>query len=241
MTEPRFCIYTAIIGDYDRLINPTVLHPQFDYVLFTDRYRWKCNPFSLQGQWPSSTPWQICRIQKEGRGNTLAARYIKAHPHVLFPEATSNYGATVFIDANIGITSGYIYERVIELFRSDILVSSMNHPFRDCIYDEGIAVIEGHRELPFKVNRLLDHLRAEGYPSHNGLVETNLLYRRCGIETESFNRLWWHYISHYSHRDQLSFNYVLWKYPIKYQHFLPEGYSTRNTPHLSYNPHQKRR
>lgn len=52
----------------------------------------------------------------------------------------------------------------------------------------------------------------EKFPDSNGLAETCLIVRKHNnIDCKKFMIKWYHEIKYYSHRDQLSFNYILWK------------------------------
>ena len=74
----------------------------------------------------------------------------------------------------------------------------------------------------------LHKIYKEGYPQGNGLTETGVLFRIHNA-TSHFDRLWWQCIEKYSRRDQLSFNYVLWKTSMTCASLLPNGASTRNS------------
>jgi len=57
--------------------------------------------------------------------------------------------------------------------------------------------------------------RLEGYPERNGLAASGLMIRNHNSKkVDEFMNRWWEEIRLKSKRDQLSFNYVLWKQPI---------------------------
>ena len=60
----------------------------------------------------------------------------------------------------------------------------------------------------------------ENFPHKLGLVESNVMIRKHN-KNESIELMekWWNEINKYSHRDQLSFNYLLWKTGIKIKYF----------------------
>ena len=141
-----------------------------------------------------------------------------------------NYEVSVWIDSNIQITHQDFYEKVVELDITDVPISSMWHLYRHCIYEEAFAVVNLMVEHEKVVVDWCHHIRKEHYPRGNGLCETNVLYRKQLLPiTNSFNKLWWECINSYSRRDQLSFNYVLWKVGIPCVYFLGEGKNVRNT------------
>ena len=127
----KFVVYSAIIGSYDNISQPTVIDDRFDYILFS-------NDFSEQ----NIGIWQIRPIKYHNDIQTKIARWVKTHPEKLLPE----YKCSLWIDANIDINAADIYKRVIYLYNNNILISSMVHLKRNCIYDEMITVLKSKLE-----------------------------------------------------------------------------------------------
>ena len=62
-----------------------------------------------------------------------------------------------------------------------------------------------------------ERYRQEGYPEHNGLIESAILVRELKDQRLiSLMEAWWQEVLHGSKRDQLSFNYVCWKHDFVY-------------------------
>ena len=146
------------------------------------------------------------------------------------------YEATLWLDANIQIISSSIYARVIELNNAEIPFASVCHPFRDCIYDEAYAVsyLFGGFEHDYISMKWCSYLMRNGYAQHNGLFETNILFRKCSDVVSRANEEWWNCICKYSKRDQLSCNYVVGKFNLKTDYFLPKSEHARNTTLVKY-------
>ena len=53
--------------------------------------------------------------------------------------------------------------------------------------------------------------RDENFPKQFGLVQTGIIARENNNRTKEFCKNWWNELERGSKRDQLSFNYVLWK------------------------------
>ena len=211
----RYVIYSALVGDYDEVLQPMVVDERFDYVLFSNDIK-----DSRVGV------WQVRPISYENPDNTRVCRYVKTHPEELLKE----YEVSVWIDANVQPLSGYVYERIAELDNQGVLVSSMWHPVRKCIYEEAFAVMNMMVEHERVVVEWCHRLRKERYPRDNGLCETGLVFRRHQeVSVRKLDALWWYCIDHYSRRDQLSFNYVLWKLNVPYELFLGGGRNARKT------------
>lgn len=223
MTNKPYAIYTAMVGGYDEIKQPMVVDDRFDYILFSNEI--KEDKIGV---------WQIKPIEYTNPDNTRTCRYVKAHPE----ELLQGYEFSIWMDASLQICTSYLYERIIELYDQDVLISSMWHPSRNCIYEEAFAVLNGMIEHEYIITPWCKKLRKEGYPRDNGLCETGFLFRQHKDVVKKFNTLWWHCIEKYSRRDQLSFNYVLWKLGIPCHYTFGEGYNARNTEHLRLVMHQ---
>ena len=222
----KYAVYTACIGNYDDICQPEVVDSRFDYILFTDdTYE---APLGV---------WQVRHVDYCNLDKTRIARYVKTHPHELLPD----YEATLWMDSSIQIISSYIYERVVELVKSQTELSAIKHPKRDCIYDEAFEVASrkspGALEYEDVAMTWCHKLWEEHYPLHNGLFETGILYRRNDAVMEQFDNLWWTCIDNYSKRDQLSFNYVVWNCKPTYEHIFPVGEHAFNSPQVRFVGH----
>lgn len=223
MQSKKYAIYTAMVGGYDEIMQPMVVDDRFDYILFSNDI--KEDRVGV---------WQVRPIAYNNPDNTRICRYVKTHPEELLP----GYDASVWMDASMQICTSFVYERAIKLSQSNIPISSMWHPVRKCIYEEAFAVVHGMVEHESVVVRWCHKLRKENYPQHNGLCETGFLYRKHTNLVKRFNNFWWTCIEKYSRRDQLSFNYVLWKLGIPCHYMFGEGVSARNIEHMRLVMHQ---
>lgn len=222
-TAQKYVIYTAIVGGYDNVMQPEVVDSRFDYILFSNDIKEK-----------TVGVWKVHPIEYHNVDNTRISRYIKTHPE----ELLQGYEFSIWMDASMQICTSFVYERAIELYNGEIQISSMWHPIRKCIYEEAFAVVHGMVEHESVVVKWCHKLRRENYPQNNGLCETGFLYRKHTNLVKKFNNLWWTCIDKYSRRDQLSFNYVLWKMGVQCHYFLGEGWNTRNTKHIRLVNHQ---
>lgn len=217
-------IYSAVVGNYDTVKQPQVIHPEYDYILFSN---------TVKEDYVGV--WQIRCIDYSNLDNTRIARYVKTHPIELLPE----YETSVWMDSNICICTDYIYKRVEELIERYVVISTIQHNRRDCIYDEAFVIINYAYDKESIVIRQMNYLVKNGYERNLGLCETGVLFRKHTPEVDYFNKEWWSLIDKYSKRDQLSFNYVLWKTKLNFEYLLPEGKSVRNVVDFKYAKHQK--
>ncbi len=217
-------IYSALVGGYDEVRQPEVISEEFEYVLF-------CNDIIEQ---QVGGVWQIRKIDYTNPIQTKIARYVKTHPEELLPE----YKCSVWVDQNILIKSDLLYRRVDELLAQDVLVSSMYHIGNQCVYDEMFNVLSFQYEHEDVILNWGHRLLKEEYPSNHGMFETNVLFRQhLNKPVQKLDNLWWNCIDKYSRRDQLSFNYSLWKCSIPTHYLLGEHKNVRNVPDFELRKH----
>ena len=209
----RFVVYSAIIGQYDKPLQPLVVDDRFDYVLFSD--------FLPEGK---EGAWQIKRIDYSNPIQPKIARYVKTHPESLLP----GYEASLWMDANMRIASSCVYDRFIELFESNAAIAGVKHLSYDCVYEEMFSVLDFLYEREGVVLSWGHYLRGRGFPKHAGMYETGLIFRNHTKEVSVFDSIWWNYIEKYSKRDQLSFTVSLMDADLQCDCFVPVGYTVRN-------------
>lgn len=210
-------IYSCMSGGYDEIVTDFYPKPDYDYVLFTDskdllkkkHYLW----------------WEIRPLAFNKSDSVRNARWHKTHPHLLFP----NYAYSVWIDSNIQISGPAIYNLIEKHIKAKHKIAIALHPKRDCIYDEANMCIISGKDNPALINKQMEVLKADKYPEHNGLYETNVLLRNHGdSKIKELCDKWWDFIENYSRRDQLSFNYLLWKLNIKHYPIDKKSLRTRS-------------
>lgn len=222
----KIAVYSAAVGNYDIILRPKILDCRFEFFLFSN------DPKAVDvGE------WKIRRIPYYNANPTKVARWVKTHPEDLLP----GYDASVWIDANVGLADGFLYSRTIELLKDGTPISSMWHHERDCIYDEAAFVGFVGLDKEESILKWLQFLLSEKYPKHNGLHETNVVFRRHNDSVLVFNRLWWKFIEENSIRDQLSFDFLLWKLKLDTPYFISDSENTRGSCHFIYNLHVKKR
>ena len=198
MDKRKNVVYTCITGEYDSLMTDIKTSDNFDYVCFTDN-------MSLDG----GGIWELRPIPSEvnGYSKVKQQRYVKICAHKVLPE----YEQSIWIDANV-LVRGSVDDFVNEKCAADYSVFIPKHPNRTCIYKEAEAVLRLKKDKKEIVAKQMSRYRSEHFPENYGLVQSNIMFRRHN--DESCIRLmeaWWEELSKESHRDQLSFNYALWK------------------------------
>ena len=197
-------VYSALLGKYDR-IQPFNLQKGFDFILFTDLTNINNN----------ETNWTILPIPKELNHLNLSIikkqRFIKLHPHLFFP----NYNLSIYIDTSFQI-QGNLNEFLLRILTPEYDIYNFEHPHRNDIFNEISAVIEMEKEKEIMGNIIREKYIKENFPDNNGLIEGCLIIRRHNKKDCIYlMNKWFEEVKNYSHRDQLSFNYLIWKTGIK--------------------------
>lgn len=198
-------VYTCICGDYDSLIHHYYVQGDWDYVCFTDNPKFLENGHDL---------WEIRPLEYTARDNTRNARWHKILTHKILPE----YDISLYVDGNIDIIASDIFDYIDhELISNEEHILAVHaHPKRDCIYQEAIECKKYTLDNPLVIDTQVSIIKNLNYPECNGLQESNILYRRH--HNEQLHEVvegWWWWVSNYSRRDQLSFNFLIWKHDFK--------------------------
>lgn len=191
-------IYTCLTGGYDVLLEPTVIDNRFDYIYFA--------PKRIPGV-PSI--WKYRNLNFDGLNKIELSRIYKIKPHLVLDE----YDYCLYMDANLQITDKSIYDQIEGFIKSKVLWAAIKHPERDCIYQEGFAVVVSRKANYFRVKSFLRSLKKEGFPPHYGMVENGFTLRDLKHPiVKSICDTWWTvFIKSKTGRDQLCLPYVFWK------------------------------
>lgn len=194
--EERIAVYTGIFGDYDAVCIPCVHPPDIDYYFVSDSRPEGIYPF----QWIDAKRVIPQRITSPIKRN----RYIKMHPHELFPD----YKYSIYLDGNIAIqgdVSTFIHQN-----KSGISV--FMHPKRDCLFYEAITIVNCRRVTAEDVRRQMARYLREGMPVRYGMPEMPVIaMEHAKPACRKILEDWWQEFDHEAQRDQLSFMYAMWK------------------------------
>ena len=224
-------IYTAIFGGYDKLPEPTFIPEGWDFICFTDS--------NIQ-----SDIWTIKNVPAIYEDSTRNARKHKLLPHRLFP----NYDYSLWVDGNIIIQSDV--NELIEQYLQDANLAVHDHNQnvldpRNCVYKEADTIFYfgkkngNYKDDPKVIHKQVQGYADEGYPQDNTLAVTMQVLRRHN-EPDCIKTMetWWQEIKYKSKRDQLSFNYSMWKTGMKFNYFV--GDSRSNKHFLNTGKHKKK-
>jgi GT2 family glycosyltransferase len=217
----RYVVYTTVIGGYDDLQAPAVQPPGCDFVAFSD------HPLEVPG-------WKVVPLNYLHRDPTRAARFVKLHPHVYFPE----YSHSIWMDANIGVRGDI--SAFFDCLSDGFFMGAFAHPLRDCIYEEGAECILRRKDREDVILNHLARYREMGMPDAVGLWETGFLVRRHN-EAACIDAMchWWREIEMGSRRDQLSLPAVLWQRSHQLAPLGALDVCARQHPLLTFKSHRK--
>lgn len=218
----KVVVYTAIMGKFDNLKDPLVITPNVDYICFTDNPKVK------------SKTWKVILLDKLDNSR-LHARKLKILGH----ELLNDYEYSIWVDGNILITNN-LTELIEQYFyKEGIEIATFKHPIRNCIYEEAIECAVNHADNSISISRHLKFLVNNNYPVNNGLVESNVLFKKNKSKAlNDFIAQWWYFVENITIRDQLSFNFVLNDINIKFN-YLP-GNSRGDSKDFSWYKHQNK-
>ena len=145
----------------------------------------------------------------EGLSNVKKQRYLKLHPDEAL--CGKNYDYTVYIDGSCRITCD-IKPMVYSMIAAEKTIGIYSHAEFVSPYDEApfcwVVKNVSYRAIKEQMN----FYSREGLPKYTGYYETPVLIRKSGdVELQAVMDTWWEQIKHFTHRDQLSLPYALWK------------------------------
>tara|TARA_Y100001972_G_scaffold102031_1_gene127289 strand:+ start:1094 stop:1783 length:690 start_codon:yes stop_codon:yes gene_type:complete len=205
-------IYTAIFGGYDQLPDPLYKPEGWDFICFTDS--------NIQ-----SSIWNVKKVPAIYQDSTRNARKYKVLPHRWFPD----YDLSLWVDGNILIREDV--NQLIDKYLSEVNLAVHDHNQnkldpRSCVYTEAEVILHfgkingNYKDDPNLIIPQMERYINEEYPRNNSLAVTMQLLRRhnqqdCILAMEK----WWEEIKYNSKRDQLSFNYSMWKTKTPFVYF----------------------
>ena len=189
-------VYTAIIGEYDKLKDPLIVDKDVDYVCFTDSDKIK------------SRIWKVIKFDYLYRDPRRTARLLKVLPHLIFRRHKIN----LWIDASF-LIKGSIKNFCKKYYNNSL--SCFPHNERDCVYEEIDDAI--YKDNVKTLRQQAEDYKKEGLPKNFGLISSGILLRNnLSEKVVKLMDCWANQIDIYSSRDQVSFSYCIWKLEEKY-------------------------
>lgn len=223
----QIALYTVLTGAYDVLRQPEYIDDNIVYICFTND--------DIDEE--KLGIWNRRIIPVSGLDNQRLSRFPKLNPHLVLPD----FEYSVYMDANLSISSKNFYWRIKELVDSKVLFAGVKNGWRQCTYDEGFRCILSRLDTPSKILLEMRYLKKEGFPENYGMYEANLIFRKHNdniIKTQS--EMWWNTVQRFARRDQLCLAYTLWKCELPWMYFFPDGSNTHNNSSVTFYEHPHR-
>jgi tetratricopeptide (TPR) repeat protein len=218
----KYAVYTSFTGSYDTLKLPERIDENFDYYVFTDE------PVNGFGVFKIS-PLNQTKFKNDG---PRATRYPKTHPHVLL----NGYEVALWVDSSLMIV-GDLMPLIKDFLKSRNAIGSATHPTRASLREEFQACIDLRKDNPRILKKQLRFYENQHFGtndlSNNGVLIFNLRSKKLAKILE----LWWEQICRFSKRDQLSFNYALFKNSEDRYRITRPPADIRNSKLFIYTPH----
>lgn len=188
---PRVAVYTALIGNYDRL--PPVISRSdcADFICFTDQ------PVAPGG-------WRVRSVERTTSSDVLEAKRYKVLPWAYLKE----YQFSIYVDANTQLLGNLDNLIGRYLLFNDFV--AWGHPERSDVISECFAILANKR---CQVGPLFEQIKSyleRNMASYTGLVEASFLWRNHENEhVRNLMEAWWQHIGRFTHRDQVSLGYLM--------------------------------
>ena len=221
----KIVVYTAIIGGYDTLNEPSYKPDGVDFICFTDR--------DIESQ-----VWDVRKVLPLYSDNTRTARKYKVLPH----RFVSEYDYSIWIDGNFDVVGDF--RQLIDDSLMKVYDHTSCYDSRNCVYEEANAIFrlgqepgKKFKDNPFTIKSQMERYISEGYPQNNGLLSSGVLFRKHN-DSDVIKTMenWWTEIKYGSKRDQLSFNYVSWKNKFEFKYIHKD---VRHNEHFDMKKHNK--
>lgn len=195
----RCVVYTVVVGDYDNLLPPIVVEEGVEYVAITG----SSDP-------APPLPWARRPLLRTERNARMTSRWHKLHPHLLFP----NHEVSLYLDGNVYLKAGV--RTFIEKMSRTSPIALFRHADRVCAYEEAEVIKRYRLDDAEIVDTQMAYYRMLGFPEKLGLFTTGVQLRRHRDRAlVDFVEDWWRHLKAFSHRDQLSLNFMLRRHGIE--------------------------
>ena len=193
----KIAVYTCIVGNYDRLLEPVYKEPGVDYLIFTDQ------------EIPNESTWEKINLQENSEYNMLSPMMMNRKIKIQQSEELLKYDYTVYVDGNIEMVAAV--SPMIECM-GKTNIGLHYHRGRDCVYDESVAVKHLKHIKGEQIDKQLESYKVEGFPEHFGLFENSMIIRNNrDLAVLDLMNKWWEEFQKHPTRDQFSLPYVIWK------------------------------
>ncbi len=201
MAEQRIVVYTAIFSGYDNLTEVQSCDT-FEYFCITDDIKWAKAGFECG--------WRIIYYPVCFTDPKLMNGFVKANSHLFF----GNSVITIWLDANL--VNLKIPSDVVSTVLAGRSCAVVVHGDRTSIREEIDVVVQLGLENETLTSGYYKDISRQGFKDDVGLAATMFLVRdHSDPKVRAGNCFWWSVISSGLRRDQVSFNFAMWKAEVQ--------------------------
>lgn len=220
---PKIAVYTCAIGAHDWIHRAQVRPADVDFLRFSNEKPWR------------RMGWIHCALPPFSEAYT--PRVLSRFPKLCPQEVLTGYDIGVWVDASIEIM-GDITPLIEEFTQSGADLALFPHPSGRSVGEEFDFAIEAGRIGPefYDAAERQKQRYAEMGLLDRKVVEASIIFYRLSSDTlRAAGADWWHELTHYTERDQVSQPYAmrdaqlhihLWDW-----HFKQENPNFRRHPH----------
>jgi hypothetical protein len=190
-----FLVLTCTLGNKDILKDPPKAFDSCDYIAIVDK-DYDVKVWQQYGHYNFSSIDQYTHRRN--------AKLYKVLSTILFPD----YEYIIWHDANHQLMTNPS-DIIDEYGNFDMCL--INHPLRDCAYDEMEVVAACNLDDLHNLYSQKIYYESKGFPKHNGLYAMGCHVKKNTPKMTTFELKWWEHICKFSSRDQCSFSYCLWE------------------------------
>jgi len=222
----KVCIYTCVTGNYDNKVYFGKNNVNCDLLFFTNNKELGLK-FKNKG-------WTVNYIDDDDvKDNKLLARKHKILTHKYIPK---KYEISLWIDGNISLKNNFFdinkFLKEIEINKYDLVCKE--HPFNNNLKSEKNTILALKYEKEENINKILEIQKNNNFKDDIRLTETNILIRKNNNNINKAMEEWFNLVK-ICIRDQMSFDYILWKNNILYNrlkyNFYHDQYFMRKKHH----------
>jgi len=221
---PKTVVYTCGVGGYDWIHRPQDRKREISYLRFSDR----------RGLWQH--PWRHRQLPdlSEGKSPRLVTRYPKLLPHRVLPDCD----VAIWVDGSIVVRDD-LTPLVKEFLDSGDDIALCPHPSGRTVAEEIDHAIDARRIAPAQYEAAEQQrisYQAAGVLGAKVFECTVIFYRLGSDKLQNVCERWWHELSNYTERDQVSLPYAMAGSGIRAKHWDwhfddPTNRFLRRVPH----------
>lgn len=220
----RVAVYTCAIGRHDWIHRPRVKPEHFDFVRFSN-----ARPLRSMG-------WAFAALREAPDAKT--ARVLSRFPKLRPFDTVSGYDVAIWVDASIEIMSD-LQPLLREFLETGADVALFRHPSGRTVAEEFEFAIRGGRIGPefYDAASVQQDRYGEMGLLDRQIVEASIIfYRLSNAHLEKAGRLWWHEVTHFTERDQVSQPYAMRDSALKIHHW--DWHFKQDNPYFRRHPHR---